>query len=529
MINKFPLFSSPVNSLNWMAFAFFFALIISVAAFFEGLENMTDSWATDEYSHAVMIPFISLFLAFQRFPDLVSLAPRARYASVFLAFLSVIFLVAGEFSALNTLVQYGFLTALTGVVVSFIGINGLVKMWVPIVYLIFMIPLPTIIQNNLSNELQLISSSIGVMVVRLFGISVFLEGNVIDLGAMKLQVVDACSGLRYLFPLMSFGFLVAAIYNERFWIRLILFFSTIPIAVLMNSFRIGVIGVTVEWWEIGAAEGFLHDFEGWVVFVSCLAVLVCEMYLINSLRRSSISVIDRLNLTLPSPLIDRKYFSNLPAISFPQIFVVFILLFGMVGLYYHSDRTAIPPARKTFNLLPLYHQEWVGREGRLTEDILDNLKLSDYFIADYSHSLAKVPVNFYLAYYENQNKGATIHSPKSCIPGGGWEIKQFDTVRLEDVSHKLGRDFQVNRVVIQKGEARSIVYYWFQQQGRIVTNEFLNRGYIFLDAFLKGRSDGALIRVSAPWVNGSPEQVVDQSLEAFIMDFSPIIPPFLPD
>ena len=116
-----------------------------------------------------------------------------------------------------------------------------------------MIPLPSFLYFNLSQELQLISSMIGVAVIRLFDISVYLEGNVIDLGVYQLQVVEACSGLRYLFPLMSFGFLISYIYRGPVWQKIVIFLSTIPITVVMNSFRIGVIGCVsrVFWYCCG--------------------------------------------------------------------------------------------------------------------------------------------------------------------------------------------------------------------------------------------------------------------------------------
>ena len=127
-----------------------------------------------------------------------------------------------------------------------------------------MIPLPEFVLANLSTRLQLLSSQLGVAFIRLFDISVFVEGNVIDLGGYKLQVAEACSGLRYLFPLMTLGFLMACFYKGARWKRVVLFLSSIPITVLMNSIRIGIIGVTVERWGIRMAEGFLHDFRaGW--------------------------------------------------------------------------------------------------------------------------------------------------------------------------------------------------------------------------------------------------------------------------
>ena len=102
---------------------------------------------------------------------------------------------------------------------------------------------------------------------------VFLDGNVIDLGVYKLMVAEACSGLRYLFPIMSFTYVFAVLYRGPRWHKAVLLLSAVPIAVLMNSFRIGVIGILVDRYGIAQAEGFLHVFEGWVVFLTCIGIL----------------------------------------------------------------------------------------------------------------------------------------------------------------------------------------------------------------------------------------------------------------
>src|SRR5262249_53361207 len=135
---------------------------------------------------------------------------------------------------------------------------------VPIAFLLFAIPLPYFIDAKLTLQLQLISSQLGAFVIRQFGIPVFLEGNVIDLGNYKVLVVEACSGLRYLFPLLSLSFLAAYLFRAAMWQRAIVFLSAIPITVLMNSARIGMIGVTMDRWGPKMADGVLHYFEGWI-------------------------------------------------------------------------------------------------------------------------------------------------------------------------------------------------------------------------------------------------------------------------
>src|SRR4029077_4772564 len=125
---------------------------------------------------------------------------------------------------------------------------------------------------------QLISSQLGTFFIRLLQIPVYLEGNVIDLGVYKLQVVEACSGLRYLYPLMSLGFLAAYLFQAPLWQRALIFLSTIPISIAMNSLRIGIVGILVTHWGPQDADGFLHMFEGWIIFIACSVLLAGARY-----------------------------------------------------------------------------------------------------------------------------------------------------------------------------------------------------------------------------------------------------------
>lgn len=507
-----------------------FGLLVAVLLFMGGLGPMTLAWQTEEYSHAYLIPLISLFLFIQRFPQLSGQTPHARTNALGFVVAGVLLLVLGELSSLATLIQYGFIVCAAGVLVSVMGTNGLRGAWMALAYLIFMIPLPTLLQNNLSHDLQLISSAIGVAIVRLFSISVYLEGNVIDLGSMKLQVVDACSGLRYLFPLMSFGFLIAALYRAPAWQRLLIFFSTIPITILMNSLRIGLVGITVEYFGIAAAEGFLHYFEGWFIFIMCIALLVLLIQSLRWLTRQEGSLIDQLHVQLPDSRDLRVQGTQIGQVgkSYWICMGFMLVLLPLVQIYGMRHDTF--PQRQSFSAMPLVHAGWLGREGTLEQDILDNLKLTDYFYADFVRDAHSLPVNFYMAYYNSQKKGAGIHSPKSCIPGGGWEIKQFDKHQISAVplSSATG-DFIVNRAIIQKSEVRSVVYYWFQQRGRIVHDEYLNRWYIFADSVTHNRSDGALVRVSVPWPAEKELAEIDEHAREFIADFYPMLSQYLPD
>ncbi|MCK5015842.1 MAG: exosortase, partial [Candidatus Peribacteraceae bacterium] len=250
------------NSYIW--FSLLAALLIIAFTFYDSAERMVRYWyGTEEFGHAFFIPVISIYLIWQKRFEINEIPIRKTWIGLFITFLGTMLFVVGNLSAIYVIQQYALVLVLVGLFVSVLGVDVAKKVILPLILLFFMIPLPGFLYNTLSGQLQLISSSLGVFFIRLFEISVYLEGNVIDLGVYKLQVVEACSGLRYLFPLMTLGLIMSYMYRSTRLNKFIVFFSTIPITVLMNSFRIGVIGVLVEYYGISMAEGFLHDFEGW--------------------------------------------------------------------------------------------------------------------------------------------------------------------------------------------------------------------------------------------------------------------------
>ena len=228
-----------------------------------------------------------------------------------------------------------------------------------------MIPLPQFVLANLSEKLQLLSSQIGVSVIRLFDISVFLEGNVIDLGGYKLQVAEACSGLRYLFPLMTLGFLMAYFYKGALWKRVVLFLSSIPLTVLMNSVRVGIIGVTVEHWGIDMAEGFLHEFQGWMIFMVSAALMLGEIALLTRIGREAGSWRQLFGVEFPAPTPSgapiRKRRVPVSFIAACALLVVFV---GVIQL--GLPRPAeIHPERASFRGIPDEAGRWTGHKDSM--------------------------------------------------------------------------------------------------------------------------------------------------------------------
>jgi exosortase D (VPLPA-CTERM-specific) len=508
----------PLRQAPWLRVGVCLLVALTVAIVFrDGTRDMVATWGEAEYSHGWLIPFISLYLLSIRLGALESARVSESWWGVLLLFAGLMGYVFGELSALFVLVQYSLVLTLWGVALTAVGGRGVRIIWPALVFLLFMVPLPRFIQWNLTNELQLLSSQFGGQILRLMGIPVYLEGNVIDLGNYKLQVVEACAGLRYLFPLMCFGLLSAVLFKGRVWQKVVLFVSSAPIALLMNSVRIAVTGVLVNRFGTEAAEGFLHYFEGWVIFSACLLLMFLEMHLLA--RASGKPLSEVFDVDLPG-VADVDAVRNWRPAGRPLLAAVALLMvFSGVSLVL-KDRQENLPAHPALSTFPLVIGEWRGKESSLGSQELEVLQLTDYVMASYDKPGVQSPVELYVAYYESQRKGASVHSPKACLPGGGWKIDQSSEYVIPGLAPD-GSGVPVNRTLISMGEQRLLVYYWFMQRGRNLTNEYLVKWYIFWDSITMRRTDGALVRLLTPLAEDEEPEAGDRRLTGFLKDAEP--------
>ena len=213
------------------------AVLVALVAFSGPLLELVNRWIKqEEYSHGFLIPVIVAWLLWTRRDALIASIGRPSWTGPALILLAAVMHIVGKLSALYFLSQFAFIIVLFGIALGLGGYSLLKVTFIPIIFLLFAIPLPYFIDAMLSFQLQLISSQLGTFFIRLFQIPVYLEGNVIDLGVYKLQVVEACSGLRYLYPLLSLGFLAAYLFQAPLWQRAVVFLSTIPITIVNEQF-----------------------------------------------------------------------------------------------------------------------------------------------------------------------------------------------------------------------------------------------------------------------------------------------------
>jgi EpsI family protein len=182
------------------------------------------------------------------------------------------------------------------------------------------------------------------------------------------------------------------------------------------------------------------------------------------------------------------------------------------------------PPRKTFAQFPLQVGDWTGTRLVLEQKIIDELDLSDYIMADYRDDAGRV-VNFYVAYYQSQKMGESIHSPETCLPGSGWVFRQAGTA---SVAVPDGKSIRVKRAVMEKLGSRQLVYFWVPARGRILTNAYEMKLFNFWDALTRQRTDAALVRITTPISDSQSSEDAEKRLQSFAASFVPLLEEFIP-
>jgi exosortase D (VPLPA-CTERM-specific) len=504
-----------------------FALGLAAAAvlYWNGLASLAKAWSTPEYSHGPIIPLVSAFLFLREMRTVPPTeAPISdRWPGVAVLMVALLVGLLGNLVRIPDIVTYGFILWVAGLVLTLFGFRRGALFWPAVLHLVFMLPLPQFVYWQVSIYLQMVSSQIGVWLIRLADIPVYLDGNIIDLGVYKLQVAEACSGLRYLFPMLSFSYVFAVLYQGPVWHKLVLLLSAAPITVAMNSFRIGMIGVLVNSYGIEHAEGFLHTFEGWIIFLACVCILFLEATVLQRLTRDPRPLSETLDIEFAGLGDQLRRIGDIRPSAALGVAAIATAA-AALSWNFLPDRVAAAVAREPLVVFPQRLDGWSGSSRTLEPSIARVLRADDYFSAFYVSPDEGAGVDFFVAWYERQTEGSGIHSPEVCIPAGGWEVSAW---RQVDVALPSGETVPVNRAVIQKGAERQLVYFWFEQRGRRMTSDYAVKTLTVWDSLIRGRTDGGLVRLITP-MRGDGDDA-DARLRRFMEIGLTELPRFMPD
>lgn len=252
------------------------ALVSAIGFLYAGvLSSLVRQWSTDDnYSHGFLVVPLALYFAWERRDALMTAPVRPGALGALLILGSLAIWAAGILGAELFLTRVSLVGVLAGTVWFIWGLAPLRILAFPILFLLLMIPLPSIIFNQIAFPLQLVASQAGEAVISAAGIPVLREGNVLVLPARTLEVAEACSGIRSLVSLLMLAIVLGYFTERRRGARIAIVLASVPIAILANAARVAGTGLAAQWVSPAAADGFFHTFSGWMVFVVAFAGLL---------------------------------------------------------------------------------------------------------------------------------------------------------------------------------------------------------------------------------------------------------------
>ncbi len=268
-----------VSRFPWSKLAWLAALLVILYA--PVLSYMANEWVRDEdMGHGVFVPVVAAWIVWQKREELLRLPVKPNYWGLLLVIWGGLQLALGTLGVELFVSRTAFLVSLVGVVLMLCGTAVVRLLLFPLFLLVFMIRIPAIIYNQITFPLQLLASRIAETALALIGVPVLREGNVLELASQRLSVVEACSGIRSLLSLSFLALVYGHFFEKRLWLRALLLAFTVPIAILANSFRVTLTGILSEY-KREWSEGFFHSFEGWVIFMVALGMLIAAHRLTN--------------------------------------------------------------------------------------------------------------------------------------------------------------------------------------------------------------------------------------------------------
>ncbi|MBF0621456.1 MAG: EpsI family protein [Magnetococcales bacterium] len=454
------------------------AFFLILSGGYAELVELGQQWLTrDTFGYGLVLGPVAVWLIATTWPALNRCGFDAPRTGIGVLLFSGLLVILGRESATAALVQYGLMGQLAGLALLRWGWCGLSLLLRPFLLFILTIPPPYLLETGLNHLLLNASTELGVILIRLIDLPVHLSGDILDLGAFQLRVVEACGGLNSFFPLTAVALLLTQFTNNRL-AQVGILFSALPVTVLTNGGRLALTAALFNLSDNETVRTVSHDTGGWLSLGMGIVILVAETHIINKfwpVRRSLRNSASKKN---------RHSFGTRHAGVALLLITVFV---GMsLTLRQQTIRT---PSRQSLATLPQKLSVWWGEDVPVDRIMMAKLNPDEWINRRYLSDQGDI-IHLYGIYASDLRQATAVHSPRHCLPAGGWSIIEHQQKQLG-----IGAGLTVNRTIVQQGMHRQLVYYWFIGRGRSIAGDIIMKWSLFQDVLLRGRAEGGLIRI----------------------------------
>jgi EpsI family protein len=492
-------------------------LVAFVAMYWRSASELYANWTlTDSYyTHGFLVPFVSAYFIWKDRANLAKLPIQPSATGLWWILCAAVLLLLGDFLGFRVFAQFSMLPMLVGMVSLMLGTQWTRRLWFPLAFLIFMIPIPPSVTQNIALKLKLIAAQSAVVLANAITLPMVQEGSWIHFGNDRMLVGDVCGGLRSLIALLALGVIFAYISQVRNWAKAFIMVLAGPIAVAANIVRIFFLCIVGYFWGSEVAGGKVHDYSGILIFAVAILLFTA---LDAPLRRFAPELKkpdDGEDVPPDSTLSKPRPSGPVHRIAHAATLVILALVTALhLGIVRAQAEGDTPQNDGPVFTIPssIVDFKQDGADSDVDDRTREILESSTILIRSYRSPNGR-PVQLSIVHAGKTRR--SLHFPEVCLVGDGWEIIQQD-----DVS--VGILFTARRLVLMKADRYEAVMYWFKTGESVTGSFFTNAMYWAKNQMTFGAPTSAMIKLSTPIVSDG-EAAAFAALDDFAIKFAPIM------
>lgn len=472
-------------------------------------------WSDREYSHGFIIPLVTLFLVWKKYPFLKNLTPKPAWmAGLLVIVTSGIFLLFGRAGGFTLAEAISLILLFPGIILFVWGWDHLKALALPIAYLQFMVPWTEEFISRIHWPFQLLSANLGVWLLKVFGFSVYQEDKYIQLPMAMLEVAQECSGVKFLTSVIALGIPLVYITQRSWWRGIGVVLSGVVITILANGVRVFLAGVMVNRYGPAMLHGPSHIFQGWFVAqVGFIALFLINWAVLKIPSRPGPKLYERWKGTYPDTSV-----VSVQSHCHRQVLVLSLFLIGMGG-YLHLFGHPIPvqPKRTLFEL-PTEMGQWKGSNSAWLNGERYFPKADMEVVRTYRNNEGR-EVHLYIGYFETQRQGKSLVSHR------------MNAIRenAQEVPSNLGKDGPpfLNRSFPNIDKKKYAAIFWYRFPSMNMTGRYKVKIKTIVDAVIHRKNNGAIILMAVPIQYEGDKNIAEKDLLAFALAMTPELREYL--